>query len=71
MAFGDVLLAAFTVAVPAALSWRAVFVTFVATALIAGGIVIARVVRLGSSRPHTVPLAPALLGGWLCGLVVG
>jgi hypothetical protein len=71
LAFGDVLLVTFTVAVPLYMSALAAAVALGVALLAAAAIVVVRVARLGAVRPATVPLAPALLVGWLVGVVVG
>lgn len=67
LAFGDVLMTTFMVATPAALAWRAMIGALVAATAFA----VAHIARRGLHRSSTVPLAPALLGGWMWGLVVG
>jgi leader peptidase (prepilin peptidase)/N-methyltransferase len=71
LAFGDVLLVTFAVAVPLYVSALAAAVALGAASLAAAGLVAMRAAVLGADRPATVPLAPALLVGWLVGLVVG
>jgi hypothetical protein len=71
LAFGDVLLGVFTLVVPLYLSLTAAAITVVVALAVAAGFVIARAARSGSSRSAMVPLAPALLVGWLCGVVAG
>jgi hypothetical protein len=71
LAFGDVLLVTFTVAVPLHMSALAVAVALGVALFAAAAIVVVRVAWRGADRPATVPLAPALLIGWLAGVVVG
>lgn len=70
ISFGDVLLGAFAVAVPLYLSLAAAAVTVLVALAAAGLYALTRAARLGAGRSTTVPLAPALLVGWLCGMVV-
>lgn len=70
IAFGDVLLTTFAVAVPAWLSPRAAFVTVLATVLAAFVMVVVRRTR-SSSESDGLALGPALLAGWLVAMVVG
>ena len=69
-ALGDVLLLAFTVCVPLYLSIVAAAVAVLVALVVAAGYVIARAAVLGPARSTTVPLGPALLVGWVCGVVV-
>lgn len=70
IAFGDVLLTTFAVAVPAWLSPLAAGVTILVGLLAASAMVVAR--RLGAERdPTGVALGPALLVGWAVAMVVG
>lgn len=69
LAFGDVLLVVFTVVVPLYVSTTAAAVTLVAALIAAAVYVGARAAWLGRARSAVVPLAPALLAGWLCGMV--
>lgn len=69
ISFGDVLLGAFALAVPFYLSLTATAITVLAALVTAALYVAARTARLGARRSATVPLAPALLVGWLCGVV--
>lgn len=71
LAFGDVLLVSFTLAIPLYVSMLAAAVTLGVALLVAAGVVAVRVIRLGPDRPSTVALAPALLVGWLAGVIVG
>lgn len=71
LAFGDVLLVAFTLAIPLYMSVLAAAVTSGVAVLAAAAVVAVRVVRLGPDRPSTIALAPALLVGWLAGVIVG
>ena len=72
IAFGDVLLLSFTILVPARVSPRAVAVT-VLVGLVAGGLLALsrRRQSLSDGPVSAVPLAPALLVGWVIGVVVG
>jgi hypothetical protein len=71
VAFGDLLLGVFTLVVPLYLSLTSAAITVVVALAAAAGFVIARAARSGPSRSTMVPLAPALLVGWLCGVVAG
>jgi hypothetical protein len=71
LAFGDVLLVAFTISVPLHVSARAAAVTISVALAAAALTVLARAVMQRSTRGRSVALAPALLVGWVCGLVVG
>jgi hypothetical protein len=71
VAFGDQLLGVFTLVVPLYLSLTAAAITVVAALVAAAGFVIARAAWSGPTRSTMVPLAPALLVGWLCGVVAG
>jgi hypothetical protein len=71
VAFGDLLLGVFTLVVPLYLSLTAAAITVVVALTAAAGFVIARAAWSGPSRSTMVPLAPALLVGWLCGVVAG
>jgi hypothetical protein len=68
--FGDVLLTTFAVAVPAWLSPSAAIATVLAALVVALGMVLVRRARDTSDAPG-VPLAPALLTGWMFAMVVG
>lgn len=70
IAFGDVLLATFAIAVPLYVSMTAAVVTVLATLVAAALYIVVRAARRGASRAPTVPLGPALLVGWLCGVVL-
>ena len=70
ISFGDVLLGAFALAVPLYLSLTATAVTVLVALAAAALYVVGRAARSGARRSTTVPLAPALLVGWLCGMVV-
>ena len=72
VAFGDVLLATFAVLIPAWLSPRAVGST-IFVALVVGGAVAAiqRHHRRSSADAGTIALGPALLMGWVAGVVIG
>jgi hypothetical protein len=72
VAFGDVLLVTFAVAVPAWLSPRAAGLTVLVALVVAAAVVLVR------PRPQseavaagTVALGPALLAGWVVAMVVG
>jgi len=69
VAFGDVLLVVFAVGVPLYLSTTAAAVTLVAALIGATVYVGARAAWLGRARSSAVPLGPALLAGWACGVV--
>ena len=71
MAFGDVLLVTFAVAIPLCMSVPPATVALGAALMAAAALIAVRVARLGVERPATVPLAPALLVGWLVAVVVG
>lgn len=70
IAFGDVLLTTFAVAVPAWLSPSAAVVTVLAALVVALGMVLVRRVKDATDR-RGVPLGPALLAGWVFAMVVG
>jgi hypothetical protein len=70
ISFGDVLLGAFALAVPLYLSLTATAVTVLVALAAAALYVVVRAARSGARRSITVPLAPALLVGWLCGMVI-
>lgn len=70
IAFGDVLLTTFAVAVPAWLSPSAALVTVLAAVVVALGMVLVRRVKNATDDP-SVPLGPALLAGWVFAMVVG
>lgn len=70
IAFGDVLLTTFAVAVPAWLSPGAAAVTVVASVLAAFVTVLVRRIRR-SDGPSGVALGPALVAGWIVAMVVG
>lgn len=70
IAFGDVLLATFAVAVPAWLSPSAAVVTVLAALVVALWTVLVRRVKDATDRPG-IPLGPALLAGWVFAMVVG
>ena len=69
-ALGDVLLVAFTVFVPLYLSIVAAALAVLVALVAAAGYVLTRAALLGPARSTTVPLGPALLVGWVCGLVI-
>lgn len=70
IAFGDVLLTTFAVAVPAWLSPQAAGITILVGLLAALVMVLAR--RLGADRdPTGIALGPALVAGWAVAMVVG
>lgn len=70
IAFGDVLLTAFAVAVPAWVSPRAAGVTVLVGVLAAFVMVIVRRIR-PDDHSDGVAFAPALLAGWMVAMVVG
>jgi len=70
ISFGDVLLGAFALAIPLYLSLTAAAVTALAALVTAALYVLERAARVGPRRSATVPLAPALLVGWVCGVAV-
>lgn len=70
IAFGDVLLTTFAVAVPAWLSPRAAFVTVLAAVLATFVVILVRR-RRDSSESTGLAFGPALLAGWLVAMVVG
>lgn len=70
IAFGDVLLTAFAVVVPAWLSPRAAAVTVIVGILGALGMVLSRRVR-AVGEPGGVAFGPALFAGWVVAMVVG
>lgn len=71
IAFGDVLLASFAVAVPAWLSPRAGAVTVLVGIAAAAALVLIRRVSAGGDARGTVAFAPALLAGWVVAMVIG
>lgn len=72
MAFGDVLLLTFAVLVPAWLSPWAAGTTILATLVVGGAVaVVQRYRRPVDLSPATVALGPALLAGWVVGMMVG
>lgn len=72
VAFGDVLLVTFAVAVPAWLSPRAAVLTVLVALVVAAAIVVARPRRQSEGlAPATIALGPALLAGWVVAMVVG
>jgi prepilin signal peptidase PulO-like enzyme (type II secretory pathway) len=68
---GDVLLVAFAAIVPFYVSTGAAVFTFVATSMAAAVYVVVRALAHGAARSKSVPLGPALLVGWLCGVIFG
>lgn len=70
LALGDVLLVAFTVFVPLYLSIVAAALAVLIALVAAAGYVFTRAALLGPARSTTVPLGPALLVGWVCGVVI-
>lgn len=70
IAFGDVLLTTFAVAVPAWLSPSAAVMTVLAALVVALGMVLVRRAR-DTGDAQGVPLGPALLAGWVFAMVVG
>jgi len=71
IAFGDVLLTTFAVAVPAWLSPRAAFVTVLAAVLATFVVFLVRRMRDSSESSAGLAFGPALLAGWLVAMVVG
>lgn len=71
IAFGDVLLTSFAVAVPAWLSPRAAAVTVFVGVLAAALLVLVRRVWADHRTSGTVAFGPALLAGWAVAMVVG
>lgn len=72
VAFGDVLLVTFAVAVPAWLSPQAAGLTVVVALVVAGTIVLVRPRRQSEGLASgTIALGPALLAGWVVAMVVG
>ncbi|HRD99986.1 MAG TPA: hypothetical protein PLV68_01740 [Ilumatobacteraceae bacterium] len=71
LAFGDVLLVPFAIALPLYLSALGAAVT-VGVALVAAALsAVLQAVRVGVNRSRAVPLAPPLLLGWITGVMVG
>lgn len=70
IAFGDVLLTTFSVAVPSWLSPRAAAITILVGLLTALVVVLAER-RVGDRKSTGVALGPALLAGWAIAMVVG
>lgn len=72
VAFGDVLLATFAVAVPAWLSPRAAGLTILVALVAAAAIVLLRRRERGEVlATGTIALGPALLAGWIVAMVIG
>lgn len=72
VAFGDVLLVTFAVAVPAWLSPRAAGLTVLVALVVAAGVVLVRPRRQSEGvATGTIALGPALLAGWVVAMVVG
>lgn len=72
VAFGDVLLVTFSVAVPAWLSPRAAGLTVLVALLVSAAVVLVRPRRQSEGfAAGTVALGPALLAGWVVAMVVG
>ena len=72
VAFGDVLLVTFAVAVPARLSPRAAGLTVLVALVVAAAVVLVRPLRQSEGvAAGTVALGPALLAGWVVAMVVG
>jgi leader peptidase (prepilin peptidase)/N-methyltransferase len=71
IAFGDVLLTSFAVAVPAWLSPRAAVVTLLVGVVAAALFVLGRRVCAEGGATGTVAFGPALLAGWVVAMVVG
>jgi hypothetical protein len=70
IAFGDVLLTTFAIAVPAWLSPTAAAVTVLTTVLVAFVMFLVRRMR-DACGADGLPLGPALLAGWVAAMVVG
>lgn len=71
IAFGDVLLTSFAVAVPAWLSPRAAAVTVFVGVVAAALLVLVRRAQADQRTSSTVAFGPALLAGWVVAMVVG
>lgn len=72
VAFGDVLLVTFSVAVPAWLSPRAAGLTLLVALVVAAAVVLVRPRRQSEGlATGTIALGPALLAGWVVAMVVG
>lgn len=71
IAFGDVLLTSFAVAVPAWLSPRAAAVTVFAGVLAAALLALVRRVWADERTSRTIAFGPALMAGWVVAMVVG
>lgn len=71
VAFGDVLLVTFAVAVPAWLSPRAASVTVLVALVVAAAVVLVRPREQSEGATGTIALGPALLVGWVVAMVVG
>lgn len=72
VAFGDVLLVTFSVAVPAWLSPRAAGLTLLVALVVAAAVVLVRPRRESEGlATGTMALGPALLAGWVVAMVVG
>lgn len=71
IAFGDVLLTSFAVAVPAWLSPRAAAVTVFVGVLAAALLVLVRRRWADDGTSRTVAFGPALMAGWVVAMVVG
>lgn len=72
VAFGDVLLVTFSVAVPAWLSPRAAGLTVLVALVVAAAVVLVRPRRQSEGlATGTIALGPALLAGWVVAMVVG
>lgn len=72
VAFGDVLLVTFSVAVPAWLSPRAAGLTVLVALVVAAAVVLVRPRRQSEGlATGTIALGPALLAGWIVAMVVG
>lgn len=69
-ALGDVLLVAFTVFVPLYLSLVSAALAVLVALVAAAGYVVTRAALRGPARSTRVPLGPALLVGWVCGVVI-
>ncbi len=72
VAFGDVLLVTFSVAVPGWLSPRAAGLTVLVALIVAAAVVLVRPRRQSEGlATGTIALGPALLAGWVVAMVVG
>lgn len=72
VAFGDVLLVTFAVAVPASVSPRAAGLTVLVALVVGAGVVLVRPRRQPEGvATGAIALGPALLAGWVVAMVVG